>query len=139
MGDTLKINFLDHVAIRVKDIDKSAEWYKTVLNLQRYQMPQWGEFPVMMFAGRSGIAIFPANLDDEQVSQSSKNVKIDHIAFNVNRENFIKAIKKYESLGIDYNIQDHHYFDSVYVEDPDGHTIELTTLKVDERDFYKLK
>ena len=37
----------------------------------------------MMFAGNSGIAIFPANLEDEQIPFSSKNVKIDHIAFNV--------------------------------------------------------
>lgn len=137
MENNLKINSLDHVAIRVKDINRSVEWYESVLNLQKYQLPKWGDFPVMMFAGKSGIAIFPANLNDAELSKTSKNIKIDHIAFNVDNENFEKAKAKYTSLGIDYTIQDHHYFESIYVKDPDGHTIELTTLKVDERDFYR--
>jgi catechol 2,3-dioxygenase-like lactoylglutathione lyase family enzyme len=35
------IEFLDHVAIRVKDIRASASWYKTVLGLNEYQLPEW--------------------------------------------------------------------------------------------------
>jgi catechol 2,3-dioxygenase-like lactoylglutathione lyase family enzyme len=137
MNSDIKINSLDHVAIRVKDLNRSVQWYQEVLNLQKYQFEEWGAYPIMMFAGKSGIAIFPANLEDEQIPFSSKNVKIDHIAFNVDRENFQKALKKYEHLGIEYKIQDHHFFDSVYVADPDGHTIELTTLKVKDEEFYK--
>ena len=68
---------------------------------------------------------------------SSRNVKIDHFAFNVNGENFEKAKKKYDKLGLKYQIQDHHYFDSIYTKDLDGHTVELTTIKVNEREFYQ--
>ena len=86
-----EINFLDHVAIRVKDMNASIEWYGNVLGLKKYQLEKWGEFPVFMFSGKSGIAIFPANLEHEKNNQESRNVKIDHFAFNVTNENFEKA------------------------------------------------
>lgn len=134
--DHIEIAFLDHVAIRVRDLDVSAAWYKNVLGLKKYQLPEWGEFPIFMLSGKSGIALFPANTEDPIFNSHSKNVKIDHFAFNVTRENFEKAKKRYEALGLQFSIQDHIYFDSIYTKDPDGHTVELTTIKVDENDFY---
>ena len=47
-----------------------------------------------------------------------------------------EAKKRYSELGLDFSEQDHHYFDSIYTQDPDGHTVELTTIKVDENEFY---
>jgi len=133
----ISINFLDHVAIRVKDLNTSSKWYNKVLGLKKYQLPKWGEFPIFMLSGKSGIALFPANLDDTELKLNSKNVKIDHFAFNVTNENFEKAKKRYTDLNLDFNIQDHHYFHSIYTKDPDGHTVELTTIVVDEKEFYK--
>ncbi len=137
MDNELQIRFLDHVAIRVLDLNKSVEWYENVLNLKKYQKPEWGEFPVMMIADKSGIAIFPANIKDEKMPENSKNVKIDHLAFNVDVDNFEKAKVKFTLLNIEYKFQDHHYFESIYINDPDGHVIELTTIKVSENKFYK--
>jgi catechol 2,3-dioxygenase-like lactoylglutathione lyase family enzyme len=130
------INFLDHVAVRVKDIKASASWYERVLGLKRYQLPEWGEFPIFMLSNKTGVALFPANTDDKILEANSKNVKIDHFAFNVTGENFEKAKEKYEELGLEYNFQDHHYFHSIYTKDPDGHTVEITTMVVDENSFY---
>lgn len=134
-GD-FKIDFLDHVAIRVSDLKTSSEWYEKVLGLKKYQPEEWGDFPIFMLADKSGIALFPANPTDEPIPGNSNNVKIDHFAFHVSRENFDRAKEKYAALGMHYEIQDHHYFDSIYTKDPDGHTVELTTLKVDEGEFY---
>ena len=132
-----KIDFLDHVAIRVVDLEVSANWYEKVLGLKKYQVEEWGDFPIFLLAGKTGIALFPANIDHPEIPSDSKNVKIDHFAFNVSRENFEKAKVHYESLGLGYDFQDHHYFHSIYTKDPDGHTVELTTLVVKEKDFYK--
>ncbi len=132
-----KIDFLDHVAIRVKNLEVSAEWYQKVLGLQKYQLPEWGPFPIFMLSGKSGIALFPANLKGKKLDEQSKNVKIDHFAFNVTNENFAKAKLKYKELGLKFSFQDHHYFHSIYTKDPDGHTVELTTMVVDEKKFYK--
>jgi len=131
-----EINFLDHVAIRVKDMNASIEWYGNVLGLKKYQLEKWGEFPVFMFSGKSGIAIFPANLEHEKNNQESRNVKIDHFAFNVSNEDFKKAQEYFNSIGEVFQFQDHHYFHSIYLKDPDNHTVELTTLVVDEEEFY---
>ena len=132
----IAIEFLDHVAIRVRDLDVSAKWYEKVLGLQKYQLPEWGDFPVFMLSGKSGLALFPANMKDKQLDLNSKNVKIDHFAFHVTKENFEKAKLRYTELNMDYSIQDHYYFHSIYTRDPDGHTVELTTLVVNEDSFY---
>lgn len=134
----IEIEFLDHVAIRVTDMEFSAKWYEKVLGLKRYQLPEWGDIPIFLLSGKSGIALFPANSSDTAFDPISKNVKIDHFAFNVTKSNFEKAKKKYTLLNLDFEIQDHHYFDSIYTKDPDGHIVELTTIKVNEQDFYKL-
>lgn len=140
MADTehkIEIEFLDHVAIRVVDMDVSAIWYEKVLGLKRYKLPEWGDVPIFLLSGKSGIALFPANAIDPKLDPTSKNVKIDHFAFNVTKENFEKAKKRYTELNLDFDIQDHHYFDSIYTKDPDGHTVELTTIRVNEKSFYK--
>lgn len=136
METDIKIEFLDHVAIRVKDLSRSVEWYQQVLGLKKYQLPEWGEYPIFLLAGKSGIALFPANLKDSKFDFSSRNVKIDHFAFHVTQANFERAKRRYTALNLDFNIQDHHYFHSIYTKDPDGHTVELTTLVVDENEFY---
>jgi len=135
-NNEIPLGFLDHVAIRVKDLNTSADWYEKVLGLKKHQLPEWGEFPIFMLSGKSGIALFPANLNDPKLDLNSKNVKIDHFAFNVTKDNFEKAKKRYTALNMEFNIQDHHYFYSIYTKDPDGHTVELTTIMVNENEFY---
>lgn len=137
MEQAFNLEFLDHVAIRVKDLEVAAAWYQEVLGLKKYQLPEWGEFPIFMLSGKTGIALFPANITHPPLIPSSKNVKIDHFAFNVTAANFELAKKRYTDLQLDFNVQDHHYFHSIYTKDPDGHTVELTTLVVDEDEFYR--
>lgn len=135
--EDFKINFLDHVAILVNDLEASAEWYEKVFGLKRYQLPEWGEYPIFMLSNKTGIALFPAKKEDHKIKTFSKYVKIDHFAFNVSFKNFEKAKKKYDKLGLKYEFQDHHYFHSLYTNDLDGNTVELTTIVVDEKSFYK--
>ena len=135
--DKIEIEFLDHVAIRVIDLEASAKWYEEVLGLKKHQLPKWGDYPIFMLANKSGIALFPSNTHENEMDAKSKNIKIDHFAFNVNKENFEKAKKRYTELNLDFNIKDHHYFLSIYTKDPDNHTVELTTILVNEDTFYE--
>ena len=134
-----KIDFLDHVAIRVRDLDASVAWYKNVLGLTKYQLPEWGAFPIFMMAGTSGVALFPAREADPLLDPESPNVRIDHFAFHVGSGDFKGAMDHFQSLGLDFDYQDHHYFHSLYLRDPDGHIVELTTLVVDPDKFYSFK
>lgn len=126
MNNTFEIEFLDHVAIRVKDMEISQRWYHEILGLQKLTFVEWGDYPVFMVKGNFGVALFPADLEDTPLP-NSKNVKIDHFAFRVTRENFIRAEDFFRNKKVDYFYQDHTYFESIYLYDPDKHIVELTT------------
>lgn len=132
----LKLDFLDHVAINVKNIEASASWYSKVLNLKKYKLEKWGEYPIFMLSGKAGVALFPSDIDLKDKEIDPNSIRIDHFAFNVTQDNFEKAKKRYDELGLTYAIKDHFYFQSIYTKDLDGHTVELTTLMVDEESFY---
>lgn len=136
MEHPFNIRFLDHVAIYVQDMEISIMWYERVLGLKKYKLKEWGEFPIFMFAGKTGLAIFPAKLEDEKLNPESRNVRIEHFAFNVSNDDFFKVQDHLDSLNIPFQFQDHQYFHSIYMRDPDGHKVELTTIMVEEKNFY---
>jgi len=132
-----KLNFLDHVAIRVRDVETSALWYENALGLKRHQLKEWGDYPIFMLSDTSGVAIFPAITNDPIIASDSRNIKIDHFAFNVTQDDFKKAQEVFNELKISFEFQDHFYFHSIYLKDPDDHIVELTTLILSESPFYK--
>lgn len=129
-----KIDFLDHVAIRVADLEVSAAWYQEVLGLERYDVPEWGAFPIFLLAGTSGVALFPR---DREGNLQPPGIRIDHFAFQVGPDAFDAAVAHYQGLGLDFSVQDHIHFRSLYTQDPDGHTVELTALQVPPEQFYR--
>lgn len=137
MATPFKLQFLDHVALRVKDLQRSARWYEEVLGLTRYEVPEWGAFPIFMLSGKTGIALFPAAQEDTPKEIKRKGVVIDHFAFQVSTEDFERAKAWFSHLEIPFEVQDHHYFLSLYLKDPDGHSVELTTLLGKAEDFYR--
>ena len=125
-----KIDHLDHVAIRVASLKQSVEWYSKNLGLNKYQFDEWGEFPIFMLSGQSGIALFPNSSNADMKGFRS----VDHFAFYVNNENFKLAQEYFNQVNITFTFQDHYYFHSIYLKDPDNHTVELTT-RVKELDY----
>jgi len=137
MATPFRIDFLDHVALRVKDLEVSARWYEEVMGLTRYRLPEWGEYPIFLLAGKTGVALFPSKTGGIASPPATKGPGIDHFAFQISNESFEKAKAWFTELKIPYEVQNHHHFLSVYVQDPDGHTVELTTLVGKAADFYK--
>jgi len=118
---------IDHVAIAVRDIDRSIEWYTTTLGLEH--RPMWEGEPQMLYAGETAIALF--NVEGEGIHMSpedkAERLTVQHFAFRADRANFDRAQEGFRGQGIEFRFADHGVCHSIYVSDPDGHTIEITT------------
>lgn len=125
MNHPFNISFIDHVAIRVKDLTDSEEWYQKTLGFKSLKLREWGDFPVMMTSGNFGVALFSAG-DNESEVRTSSNIRIDHFAFRVSINDLKQAIDFFQREHISFKYQHHHYFESIYLNDPDGHVVELT-------------
>jgi catechol 2,3-dioxygenase-like lactoylglutathione lyase family enzyme len=131
MSTKLNLQHLDHVAIGVSDIQRSTDWYQDILGLER-RYPQWDE-PVMLCAGETCVALFSAGRNPSP-PPGDNALAMRHFAFLVDRAGFETAQAQFRAAGMPVQFADHGPVHSIYISDPDGHRIELTTpAPVDEK------
>ena len=116
------IEFLDHVALSVQDLQASKNWYSRVLHLDPVQLEEWGSQPIMMQGGTAAVALFQAK---KNVPQGTPNI---HFAFRITSDSYRSFKSHFDHLGESYYEEDHHHFQSLYLSDPDGYKVELTML-----------
>ena len=126
----MQLEGIDHVALGVRDIEQSVKWYTEVLGFERLHEGMWNEVPTFIGKRNSGIALFPASHDAKSTSTSHRELRMLHLAFRANRENFIAAQRELKKCGIEFEFQDHEISHSIYFRDPDGHALEITTYEV---------
>jgi catechol 2,3-dioxygenase-like lactoylglutathione lyase family enzyme len=119
---------IDHVAMGVRDLERSANWYIDVLGFERLHEGMWNGVPTFIAKGNTGIALFPAS--HEAKSSAHREIRMLHLAFRADRENFLVAQRELEKRGINFEFQDHEIAHSIYFRDPDGHQLEITTYEV---------
>jgi catechol 2,3-dioxygenase-like lactoylglutathione lyase family enzyme len=124
----VELEGIDHVAIGVRDIERSAKWYTEVLGFERLHQGVWGGVPTFVGKGNTGIALFPAN--HEPKTSAHREIRMLHLAFRADRENFLAAQRELEARGIKIEFQDHDISHSIYFRDPDGHQLEITTYEL---------
>jgi catechol 2,3-dioxygenase len=125
-----KIEALDHVALSVQDVARSARWYAEVLGFKRLHEDKWNGIPVFVGNGDAGIALFPAAEEVGSASADRAAVRTLHFAFRTDRENFSRAQDELRKRTIPFEFQDHEIAHSIYFRDPDGHRIEITTYEL---------
>ena len=121
---------LDHVGFTASDIDALADWYRTVFGMERVHAGAWpdldGGHPLVLCAGTFCVALFKCR-DGVAPRPASPADPNEHFALALDRAAFEQARKDLDALGIPYDVWDHGICDSLYLDDPEGHQIELTT------------
>src|SRR5438270_943268 len=97
----IEVEGIDHVALSVRDVERSAQWYIDVLGFERRHQGMWDGIPVFIGKGTTSIALFPAKSNPTSTSlaavASAKaasargGVRVLHLALRANRENFVSA------------------------------------------------
>ena len=128
-----RVEGIDHVALTVRDVARSVAWYRAVLGLERRYEAVWGDFPAVVGAGTTALALFPAPVPEPAPPPGREVLSVRHVAFRVDRATFEHARDHLAAHGIAPTFQDHAAAHSLYFPDPDGHALELTTYDVPGR------
>ncbi len=124
-----KLEGIDHVALVVTDVARSIAWYQKVLGLHRAHEEVWGTCPAIVGVGTTSLALFQA--EGFTPTPCPRNaIAMRHLAFRATRANYERACEELEQQGIAFERQDHSISHSIYIHDPDGHEIEITTYEV---------
>jgi catechol 2,3-dioxygenase-like lactoylglutathione lyase family enzyme len=126
----MQLEGIDHVALAVRDLERSANWYIEVLGFERRYEGMWNGIPTFIGIGNTAIALFPANSNTRSTSSTRGDIRMLHLAFRANRDGFRVAQEELKRRGIKFEFQDHEISHSIYFRDPDGHPLEITTYEL---------
>lgn len=119
----LQVQGLDHIALAVRDVARSAAWYQAMFGLEERYREVWHGDPTFLCAGTTCVALIPSD-----VGMGDSGVR--HFAFRVDRENFERARQELNRRRIAYEFDDHEVSWGLYLRDPDGHVVELACYEV---------
>lgn len=124
----IRVGGLDHVVLRVGDLDRAIAFYQTVLGMhveRRLDQPKL----VQLRAGASLIDLVPAAVSpDDAPDKAGRNM--DHFAIRVVGFDAATLKAHLTRHGIDPGeVRERYgsegYGPSIYISDPDGNTVEL--------------
>jgi len=120
----MQLDFIDHYAVSVKNLQASFDWYQKVFGFEMFH--QW-KTTWLIQLGSMKIGLFErpkaATIDD-----LDNKIAFQHVAFHVSAEEFIAAQIQLASLNVEIDgPEDTGVAYSIFVSDPDGHLLELTT------------
>jgi catechol 2,3-dioxygenase-like lactoylglutathione lyase family enzyme len=118
---------IDHVALAVRDVEQSVQWYIDVLGFERRFEGMWNGIPTFIGKGTTALALFPIRETETRAAPRRASITVLHLAFRTDRENFLAAQQELKERGIEFHFQDHEISHSIYFHDPDGHELEITT------------
>jgi glyoxylase I family protein len=125
----VRVSGLDHVVLRVGDVERSVAWYRERLGLEPLRLEEWrrGEVPFVSVRVDEGTIL-------DLVEGEVTGVNVDHIALVVTGVDLAELVASgrwgdvaapralYGARGVGLG---------VYVRDPDGHVVELRSYPED--------
>lgn len=120
----MKLEQIDHVALRCASPEATMAWYVCTLGFERVFAEHWSGVPIFLRLGSTFIALFPPRGVDDRAAENA----ISHLAFRAaSYADFELAQTELQSRGISFEFQDHEVSHSIYFRDPDGFQLEITT------------
>ena len=123
----MQLEGIDHVALSVRDVERSAQWYIDILGFERRHEGMWDGVPTFIGKGTTAIALFPPRDQASATASVGSNIQMLHLAFRADRKNFLAAQRELRRRAIKFHFSDHEISHSIYFHDPDGHQLEITT------------
>ena len=128
----VKITEMDHIVLRVKDVEASMKFYVEVLGLQPERVDQWraGEvrFPSARLNADTIIDFFAS--DQETIGRDGVKNQ-DHYCMVIEKTDMEELKDKFEAMGVDIQAGpgkrwgSHGDGISLYIYDPDNNVVEL--------------
>ena len=126
----MNLEGIDHVALAVSDVERSAQWYIDVLGFEYRHKDVWDGIPTFIAKGTTAIALFPPRGEGRSTTSSQPAIRMLHLAFRANQKSFLAAQQELKRREIKFEFQDHEISHSIYFRDPDGHQLEITTYEL---------
>lgn len=124
-----------HSAVVAKDLGASREFYEGIMGLPLNTTwcesnERMGDFCHAFFGLEDGsaVALFQfANEEEHKACNRPENLSaFHHLALNDSKKTQDEIRSRADAAGIDHYTTDYGYCVSPYLNDPDGHTVELT-------------
>ena len=148
----MKIKQIHHVAYRCKDAKETVEFYTKFLNMNfmlaisEDRVPSTKEpdpyMHLLLDAGNGNILAFFELPNSPQMGRDENTPEwVQHIAFELdNEDELMQAKADLEAQGIKIvGPTDHGIIKSIYLFDPNGHRLELTTVTATAEQLKKLE
>ena len=125
----LRITGVNHIALRVRDLDVTAGFYKRVLgfteDVERFGRGVLAFLRAPMSENHHDLALL--QIGDGATDNSPRSVGLFHFALEVEKiDDLLAAQIRLEQEGCFQGASDHGATKAVYGTDPDGNTFELT-------------
>jgi len=125
----IRVRNVGHVVLKVRNLDRSARFYREVLGLKEVARGTFGR-PMAFFSSTGenhhDLALFEVGPDAPSADRNG--VGLYHVALRIGHslDELREAKAHLEASGIpDVRLRDHRVSQSLYLEDPDGHGLEL--------------
>lgn len=116
---------IDHVVLRVEDVERSAAWYRDTLGLDVLRLEEWRRGEVTFVSLR----VAPGSLIDLLQADRS-GVNVDHVAITVTDVD-LEELAASGSVEVEMGPAELYGARGVglglYITDPDGNRVELRT------------
>ena len=115
---------LDHYAINVADLTRSADWYESILGfgILHKWTTTW-----MVGRGNIKVGLFLRPNANPQ-PDTDTTILIQHVAFLVDGDKFANIHQQLQDKGVQVEGPDDSGIAySIFFNDPDGHSLEITT------------